>query len=77
VDISFNCTVNTDEEEIWLDIIQPSLQINMPDEEYYALINPEIGFEYITGTILGSKFSVATLARMQRGQKPVELSKCV
>lgn len=74
VEISFNCSINSEEEEIWLDLINPSLQINMPDEEFYAFINPEIGFKFMTGTILGSKMTAAYTARMKRDQEPVEFA---
>ena len=44
VELVYNCTVDTEQEEIWYNIIEPSLTINMPDEEYYAKINPDKGF---------------------------------
>jgi hypothetical protein len=63
VEASFNCTLNTPEniekEDIWLNMIEPAVVINMPTEEYYSKINPEIGFKYITGTILGVEIDKA------------------
>jgi hypothetical protein len=63
VDMKFNCTLNTPEniekQDIWLDYVEPSLVINMPTEEFYEKVNPQIGFSYIIGTMLGAKLNEA------------------
>jgi hypothetical protein len=78
VEVNFNCTLNTPEniekQDIWLDFVEPSLVINLPDEEFYEKVNPEIGFSYVTGTLLGPKLNEAMEARMAKKLKPVEFS---
>jgi hypothetical protein len=41
-------------EDIFEKVISPSIIVELPNEEFYAAINPETGFESIEGLLSGS-----------------------
>ena len=47
IDFFFNGTKGSLDEEIYYTLIEPSLFIEMPTEEFYAKIDPKIGFKRI------------------------------
>ena len=46
---SFNHTVYTD-------IVEPSMSFNLPDEEFYKTIDPQVGIDFIDGHLSGYIF---------------------
>ena len=53
IDFFFNGTKGSVEEEIYYTMLEPSLFIDMPTEEFYAKINPEVGFDELSGKFRG------------------------
>ena len=61
---------NSENEEIFEKVISPSIIIELPDEEFYAKINPESGFKSVEGSFSGSTLT-KLIMQWPKTKKPI------
>ena len=52
-------------------MIEPALIIDLPDEELYSKINPDVGFEFVRGKLRAAIAFAEMEKRVADGEEPV------